>query len=147
MAALFAFLHHVAAFALFAALIVQLVNLRGTLTVDRARTIQVADMILGAAAGVLLVVGLIRVFYFEKGYYYYFQSHSFLAKFTLFIVLALASIIPTLEFLRWRTAIKAGQVPNVTETKLKSVRRIVHYELLGVVLIILFAALMAKGIG
>ena len=146
MAALFAFLHHIAAFALFAALVVQLISLRGTLTLERARTLQRADMILGGAAGVLLVVGLIRVFYFEKGYYYYFHSHSFLTKFGLFIVLSLLSIIPTLEFLRWRAAVKAGQVPTVAEAKLKSIRSIVHYELVGVVLIILFAALMAKGI-
>jgi len=146
MAALFAFLHHIAAFALFAALVVQLISLRGTLTLERARTLQRADMILGGAAGVLLVVGLIRVFYFEKGYYYYFHSHSFLTKFGLFIVLSLLSIIPTREFLRWRAAVKAGQVPTVAEAKLKSIRSIVHYELVGVVLIILFAALMAKGI-
>lgn len=146
MAALFAFLHHIAAFTLFGALVVQLINLRGTLTVERARTLQIADMLFGGAAGVLLVVGLIRVFYFEKGYYYYFHSHSFLTKFGLFIALGLLSIIPTREFLRWRAAVKAGQVPTVTEAKLKSIRSIVHYELVGVVLIILFAALMAKGI-
>ena len=146
MAALFAFLHHIAAFTLFGALVVQLVNLRGTLTVERAHTLQIADMLLGSAAGVLLVVGLVRVFYFEKGYYYYFHSHSFLTKFGLFIALGLLSIIPTREFLRWRAAVKAGQVPAVTEAKLKSIRSIVHYELVGVVLIILMAALMAKGI-
>jgi putative membrane protein len=146
MAAFFAFLHHVAAFTLFAALVVQLVNLRGVLTLERARTLQVADMILGLSAGLLLLVGLIRVFYFEKGSYYYFHSHSFLTKLGLFLLLGLLSIIPTREFLRWRTAVQAGQVPTVTEAKLKSVRSIVHYELVGVVLIILMAALMAKGI-
>jgi putative membrane protein len=146
MAALFAFLHHIAAFTLFAALVIQLINLRGTLTLERARTLQIADMLFGGAAGVLLVVGLLRVFYFEKGYYYYFHSHSFLTKFGLFVVVGLLSIIPTREFLRWRAAVKTGQVPTVTEAKLKSIRSIVHYELVGVVLIILFAALMAKGI-
>jgi putative membrane protein len=146
MAAFFAFLHHVAAFTLFAALVVQLVNLRGVLTLERARTLQVADMILGLSAGLLLLVGLIRVFYFDKGSYYYFHSHSFLTKLGLFLLLGLLSIIPTREFLRWRTAVQAGQVPTVTEAKLKSVRSIVHYELVGVVLIILMAALMAKGV-
>ena len=146
MAALFAFLHHIAAFTLFAALVIQLINLRGTLTLERARTLQIADMLFGGAAGVLLVVGLLRVFYFEKGYYYYLHSHSFLTKFGLFVVVGLLSIIPTREFLRWRAAVKAGQMPTVTEAKLKSIRSIVHYELVGVVLIILFAALMAKGI-
>ena len=146
MAALFAFLHHIAAFTLFAALVIQLITLKGDLTLEKARRLQTADMILGMSATVLLVVGLVRVFYFEKGAYYYFHSHSFLTKFGLFLVLALLSIIPTLEFLRWRPAVKSGRVPTVTAAKLKSVRSIVHYELVGVVLIILFAVLMARGI-
>jgi putative membrane protein len=43
--------------------------------------------------------------------------------------------------------VKAGQVPTVSPGKIKSIRSIIHYEMVGVVLIILFAALMAKGIG
>jgi putative membrane protein len=43
--------------------------------------------------------------------------------------------------------VKAGQVPAVSAAKVKSIRSIIHYEMMGVVLIILCAALMAKGIG
>lgn len=147
MSALFAFLHHVAAFTLFAALVVEFVLIRGTLTVESARKIQTADMIFGISAGVLLVVGLLRVFYFEKGATYYFHTWTFHAKFGLFVFIGLVSIIPTLEFLRWRSAVKAGQVPAVSPEKLKSIRSIIHYEMVGVVLIILFAVLMARGVG
>jgi putative membrane protein len=147
MAALFAFLHHVSAFTLFAALVVEFVLIRSTLTVDSARKIQRADMILGISAGVLLLVGLARVFYFEKGATYYFHTWTFDAKLSLFVIVALMSIIPTMEFLRWRSAVKAGQLPTVSPEKIRSIRSIIHYEMVGVVLIILFAALMAKGIG
>ena len=147
MAALFAFLHHISAFTLFAALVVELVLIRSALTVESARRLQVADAILGASAGVLLVVGLLRVFYFEKGAYYYFHTWTFLAKFALFVIIALISIVPTIEFLRWRQAVKAGQVPVVSAEKIGSLRTIIHLELVGLVLIILFAAMMAKGIG
>jgi putative membrane protein len=147
MAALFAFLHHVAAFSLFAALVVQFVLIRSPLTVESARKLQLYDRIYGIAAVVLLVVGLGRVFHFEKGAYYYFHSWTFLAKFALFVIVGLASIIPTLEFLRWGSELKAGQVPAVAPEKLRSIRSIIHYEMLGVVLIILCAALTAKGIG
>jgi len=147
MAAFFAFLHHIAAFTLFAALVVEFVLIRSALTVESARKIQLADMIFGISAGVLLVVGLLRVFYFEKGATYYFHTWTFHAKFGLFVIVGLVSIIPTLEFLRWRPAVKAGQVPTVSAAKIKSIRSIIHYEMAGVVLIILFAALMAKGIG
>ena len=104
-------------------------------------------MIFGISAGVLLLVGLARVFYFEKGATYYFHTWTFHAKLSLFVIVGLISIIPTMEFLRWRPAVKAGQTPVVSAEKIKSIRSIIHYEMVGVVLIILFAALMAKGIG
>jgi putative membrane protein len=147
MAALFAFLHHVSAFSLFAALVVEFVLLRSALTVESARKIQRADMILGISAAVLLLVGFARVFHFEKGAYYYFHTWTFIAKLSLFVIIALISIIPTIEFLRWRSAVNAGQVPSVSPERMKRIRSIIHYEMVGVVLIILCAALMAKGIG
>jgi putative membrane protein len=147
MAALFAFLHHISAFTLFAALVVELVLIRSALTVESARKLQVADIVLGASASLLLVVGLLRVFHYEKGAFYYFHTWTFITKLGLFLILALISIVPTIEFLRWRKAVKAGQVPAVSAEKIGTLRTIIHLELVGVVLIILFAALMAKGIG
>jgi len=93
----------------------------------------------------LLLVGFARVFWFEKGATYYFHSHAFLTKFALFILMALLSIVPTIEFLSWRKAVEAGQVPVVAAAKLKRVRMIVHIELAAIVLILLCAAMMAKG--
>jgi putative membrane protein len=147
MAALFAFLHHLSAFALFAALVVEFVLIRSTLTAESARKILLADMILGISAGVLLLVGLARVFYFEKGAYYYFHNWAFHTKLTLFVVVGLLSIIPTLEFLRWRPSVRGGQAPAVAPGKLKRVSTVIHVEMAAVVVILLMAALMAKGIG
>jgi putative membrane protein len=147
MPALIAFLHHLAAFTLFAALVVELILIRGELTVAKARRILVVDGVFGASAGVLLVVGLLRVFYFEKGAYYYFHTWTFSTKLTLFIVVGLLSIKPTLEFLSWRKDVRQGQAPSVSAEKLRALRMLIHLELLGVVVIILMAALMAKGIG
>jgi putative membrane protein len=147
MAALFAFLHYVSAFTLFAAIVVEFVLLRGTLTVESARKILRADMILGISAGVLLIVGLARVFHFEKGAYYYFHTWTFIAKLSLFIIVGLLSAIPTIEFLRWRAPLKVGEAPVLSPERLRTILSILHYELMGLVLIILFAALMAKGIG
>src|ERR1700720_2222636 len=113
MSTLFAFLHHLCAFTLVAAVAIELTLIRQELTLASARRLQVTDLVLGIAAGALLVVGLLRGFFFEKGAEYYFHSHAFLTKFSLFIVIGLLSIIPTMEFLSWGGAIKAGQVPVV----------------------------------
>ena len=135
MAAFFAFLHHVSAFMVFAALMLELVLIRSTLTVESARKVLLADMIYGISAGVLLLVGLVRVFHLEKGAYYYFHTWTFHTKLALFIIIGLLSIIPTREFARWRASVKAGQPPTVTPEKLKSIGTIIHIELTAVVVI------------
>jgi putative membrane protein len=145
MIVLFAFLHHLAAFTMVAAIALEFVLLRGELTVWSARRLQAADMVLGIAATILLLAGLARVFWFEKGATYYFHNHAFLTKFTLFVLVGLLSIVPTIEFLSWRKAVEAGQVPVVAAAKLKRLRMIVHIELAAIVLILFCAALMAKG--
>ena len=119
--------------------------IRQELTLASARRLQVTDMVLGIAAGALLFVGLVRVFFLEKGPDYYWHSHAFLTKFSLFVVIALVSIIPTMEFLSWRKAIGAGQVPVIDAKKRKLVAAVIHGELLGIVIILLCAAIMARG--
>lgn len=147
MAALFAFLHHMAAFTLVAALAVQFVLLRDEVTVGSARKLRAIDAVYGLSAVVLLVVGLGRVFHFEKGATYYFHTWTFVAKLSLFVLVGLLSILPTRAFRSWRGAVQQGQAPQVTAQQLQRLRSIVHIELIGVVLIILCAALMAKGVG
>lgn len=147
MAALLAFLHHLAAFALVAALAVEFVLIRGTLTVESARKIARVDSVYGLSAGVLLVVGLLRVFHFEKGAAYYFHSAPFLGKLTLFALIGLLSIYPTVEFLSWRKSLKQGHVPVVDPGKLRTICSIIHWELAGIALLLLFASLMARGVG
>ena len=143
MAALAAFLHHAAAFTLVAALAIEFVLLRGELTAAIARQLRVVDAVLGAAAGVLLLVGLARVFYFEKGASYYAHNAFFIAKMTLFVAVAAASIYPTVTFLSWRRA----PLPAAGSTQLRRLRKLIHWELAGVLLILLCAALMARAIG
>jgi len=147
MAPFFAFLHHLAAFTVVAALAIEFVLIRDALTLEKARKLLRTDMVFGISAGVLLVVGLARAFRFEKGATYYLHSWTFIAKFALFVIVGLLSIIPTIEFLSWRRAVNGGQLPDVSVQRLRSLRSIIHLELVGVVLIILCAALMAKGVG
>jgi putative membrane protein len=146
MSAFVAFLHHIAAFALVAALVVEFMLIRGALTVDNARKLQIADQIFGAAAGIVLIAGVLRVLYFEKGTSYYLSSVPFIAKVSLFALVGLVSIYPTVVFLSWRRDIKQGRAPTIEAAKLGRLRAIIHWELAGIVLLILCAALMAKGV-
>jgi len=147
MAPYFAFLHHLAAFTLFASLVIEFIFIKDELTLKSARTIQRADMAFGIAAGIVIIIGFLRVFYFEKGSYYYFHSTPFTIKMAAFIIVGLLSIFPTMEFLSWSRSLKAGQLPVPDAHKIRVIRILIHLELVGVVVIILGAALMAKGVG
>ena len=145
MSTLFAFLHHLAAFTLASALAIEFALIRSELTLASARRLQVTDIVFGIAAGALLIIGLLREFFFEKGASYYFHSHAFLGKLTLFVVVGLMSIIPTMEFLSWGGALKAGQVPAIGAKKLRLVTAVIHGEMFAIVIILLCAAIMARG--
>lgn len=142
-----AFVHHVASFLVFAALMIELVVLRNELTVASARSVLRIDAVYGISATVLLVVGLLRVFYTEKGAGYYFASGTFLAKLALFIVVGLLSIYPTLKFLSWRKALREQRVPVLEPATRRTVRMLIHVELTLLVVIVLLAVMMARGVG
>ncbi|HEY5810998.1 MAG TPA: DUF2214 family protein [Povalibacter sp.] len=145
--ALLAFLHHAAAFVLFGALMAELVLTRSELTLTSARSLLRMDAAYGMSAMLLVVIGFLRVFYTEKGSAYYFGSVPFLVKISLFVIVGLLSIGPTREFLSWRQSLRQRQLPALTDSKRKSLRRTIHIELTLLLIIMLCAALMARGIG
>jgi putative membrane protein len=145
MTTFFAFLHHLFAFTLVACVAVEFTLIRQELTLANAKRILRTDAVLGVSAVLLLIVGLLRVFYFEKGADYYLTSHAFLTKLGIFLGVAIASITPTAEFLSWRKAIRAGQAPQVEPRTLKKITAFIHFELAAIVVILLCAAIMARG--
>jgi putative membrane protein len=124
-----------------------MLGLQDLRSVKTARKLLLADLVLGASAFVVLIVGFLRVLYFEKGAFYYFHSVPFIAKLSLFVIVALLSIYPTVEFLSWRKPLREDRVPIVSDRKVRLIRSIIHWELVGIVLLILGAALMARGVG
>lgn len=145
MSTFFAFLHHLCAFTLVSAVAIEFTLLRQELTLASARRLLGTDLVLGIAAGLLLVIGLLRVFFFEKGAAYYWHSHAFHLKFGLFVIVGLLSIIPTREFLSWRGAIRAGQAPVMDAARRRRITMVIHIELAAIVIILLCAAIMARG--
>lgn len=145
--ALFAFLHHAAAFVLFASLFAELILLRQTLTVPIAQSLIRLDAIYGFSALSIIVLGLVRVYFTEKGAAYYLHSGTFIAKIVLFVIIGLISIKPTRAFIAWRRTLKAGGAVSFDEPQRLALRRIVHMELGLLMILILCAALMARGIG
>jgi putative membrane protein len=145
--ALFAFLHFVAAFGLAATLFFEWLTFNRQLSHREARLIQIADICYGLFAGLLLVVGFLRVFYFEKGSAFYFASPFFHLKLTLFIVVGVLSIYPTVKFLSWRKDTQQGRAPSMSDSEFVIISRILTTEMVLLVMILASASLMARGIG
>jgi putative membrane protein len=144
---LFAFLHHTAAFVVFGSLFAELVMLKNELTASVARSVLRIDAVYGISAMLLIVVGLVRVYFTEKGATYYLHSGTFIAKIVLFVLIGLISIYPTRRFMAWRRDLREDRVPTLDEVVRKNIRRVVHLELTLLLGVILCATLMARGIG
>jgi len=145
--AIMAFLHHLAAFTLVGTLIYEHTAFRKDITFTEARRLQRMDLVYGISAGVVLIVGLLRVFYFEKGAPFYAHNLFFWTKMAGFALVALLSIYPTIRFLSWNKFFAKNQVPEISDQDEARIKLILRLELVAIAVILLSAALMARGIG
>jgi putative membrane protein len=145
--ALMAFLHHVMAFTLVACVVYEFIAYRKGLSIEEARRIQRADILYGISAGLLLVVGLLRVFFFEKGPAFYSHNPFFWVKMATFAIVGLLSIDPTIRYIRWIKVLRQNQTPEISDSDYKRTRLLLTLEVIGLIVILFAAALMARGIG
>src|SRR5215216_6192509 len=141
-----AFLHHLAAFTLVGSLLYEHTTFRRELTLVDARRIQRMDLLYGISAGFLLVVGLLRVFYFEKGAPYYAQNWFFWTKMLGFSLAALLSIYPTIRFVSWNKFFAKNQAPEISDQDVTRIKLFLRLEMFAIALILFSAAMMARGI-
>jgi putative membrane protein len=145
--ALMAFLHHVFAFTLTACLAYEFIAYRKNMGIGEIRRIQRADLAYGVSAGLLLLVGLLRVFYFEKGANFYMNNPFFWVKMAAFLLVGLLSIDPTIRYIRWNRTLRQNNVPEISEPEYKRTRLLLWLEIIGIAIILLAAPMMARGIG
>jgi putative membrane protein len=140
-------LHHLLAFTVTACIVYEFVAYRRGLISEEARRIQRVDLAYGISAGLLIVVGLLRVFYFEKGAAFYVNNPVYWTKMGLFVIVGLLSIYPTVRFLKWNAVLKENKSPEIPDDEYKRIRLFLWLEVTGIVLILLVAPAMARGIG
>ena len=145
--ALMAFLHHLTAFTVVACVVYEFIAYHKGLTIEEARRIQRADLMYGISAGLLLVIGLLRVYFFEKGPAFYGNNPFFWVKMNAFLVVGLLSIDPTIRYLRWNKILKENKMPEIPDRDFKRTRLLLALDVIGLAVILFSAALMARGIG
>ncbi|MDE2077976.1 MAG: DUF2214 family protein [Burkholderiales bacterium] len=103
------------------------------------------DLIYLLAAVAVLLSGLARTYWGIKGMGWYWHQPLLHLKLTLFVIIGLISIKPTMSFLRWRRQLDAdGSLPS--EAEIRTVRRYIMVEAHLLVLIPLAATLLARGV-
>ncbi len=145
--ALLAALHHLAAFTVVAMLGIEFATFTPPFSAVQARRLQRTDLVFGVSATLLLIIGLMRVTWFEKGPGFYWHDVYFMIKFGAFLAAALISIYPTIVILSWTAALKAGRAPELSAATTQRVRRCLMLELAAILIILPCAALMARGFG
>ncbi|MBS0453352.1 MAG: DUF2214 family protein [Proteobacteria bacterium] len=104
------------------------------------------DMIYGMAAILVLATGIARTVWGVKGTAWYWTNPLLHVKLTLFIIVGLISIFPTMTYLRWRKQLRAtGALP--AEAEVRKTRKLVMIQAHVLVLIPLFAVFLARGFG
>ncbi len=105
---------------------------------------EAAILIYGVSALTVLATGIARTWWGIKGTAWYWTNPLLHLKLTLFIIVGLLSIFPTLNYLRWRRALRAtGALP--AEADIKKTRRLVMIQAHLIALIPLAAVFMARG--
>lgn len=139
--------HHVLIFSLMGVLAFELGAVRKSLSELDIRRVAGVDLWYGVLAVAILIVGFSRAIYAAKGWAYYSHNAFFWAKLGTFGVVGLLSIVPTIAFIRWRSALRKdpGFVPS--DQDVRNVRRFLIAEAILFLFIPAFAAAMARGYG
>jgi len=104
------------------------------------------DMVYGIAAVMVLLSGLARSWWGVKGTAWYWTNPLLHVKLTLFIIVGVISIFPTLTYARWRRTVRAGGALPA-EAEIRKTRRLVMIQAHLIAVIPLFAVFLARGYG
>ncbi|MEJ8814974.1 DUF2214 family protein [Variovorax ureilyticus] len=104
------------------------------------------DMVYGIAAVAVLATGVARTWWGMKGTAWYWTNPLLHLKLTLFIIVGLLSIRPTMTYSRWRKALRSsGALPD--EAEVRKTRKQVMVQAHIIALIPLAAVFLARGFG
>ena len=141
------YLHYISIMALMGSLISEHLILKPRLSAQQIRSLAGIDIVYGISAILVLATGLLRWFVYGKGSEFYLSNPLFHTKLTLFVILGVLSIFPTIKFLKWRKQVKKGEDPAIEEKSVKRLLMYIRIELLLVAIMPLLAVMIARGVG
>ena len=142
-----AYIHYVGIILCFGSLLFERIILKTNLNKKETIGMIIADSIYGIAGLAILITGILRVKYFGQGGEFYTSNPIFRIKVSLYIVVGLLSLYPTITYILWAIPLSKNKLPNISEQLVNRFRLIITTELIGFAIIPFFATLMARGIG
>jgi putative membrane protein len=120
--------------------------LRKSLSRERVAQLRGIDRYYGMSALLVILTGVLLVFFGAKGPAYYGHNGIFWLKMVLFAVIAIISILPTVAYLRWDRRVAADGSIVLGDGEYRRLRGLLWAQIGLLVLLPLCAALMANGI-
>ena len=135
--------HFIAVFAIVGAIFAEQFLISKTMTRSEIKRISKIDAIYGIGVFLVLIAGFALWFWVGKPASFYSRNWIFHFKLTLFILLGLTSIYPTIFFLKNR---KGQDLDTIIEVP-KIVIILLRIELILIILMPVLASFMSLGIG
>jgi len=142
-----AYVHYLGIILCFGSLIYERIALKTDLNKRETISIIIADAIYGIAGLAILITGILRVKYFGQGSEFYTNNPIFWIKVSLYILVGLISLYPTITYVLWAIPLSKNKLPVITDNLVQRFNLIITTELVGFAIIPFFATLMARGIG
>ncbi len=136
------YFHFLAILFLTSALVVEHLLVRVTITRGDLRRLRILDAVYGISAVIVLLTGLGLVFLVGKPASFYTVNPYFHLKLTLFLLIVLTSIYPTLQLMRLSRGV-ATETVNLP----KPVVNVIRAEMVAFLPLPLLAVLIATGYG
>ena len=145
--ALVAYIHYLGIIFCFGALMFERIILKINLSKNETISIIIADVIYGIAGLAILITGILRVKYYGQGGDFYTSNPIFWIKVSLYIIIGLISLYPTITYILWAIPLSKNKLPVISENLVKRFKLIILTELVGFAVIPFFATVMSRGIG
>lgn len=143
---LLAYFHFVALIGTASLLTAEALLCRPGISDDALHRLKQVDIAYASFAVAALLSGAARLVWGAKGSAYYLSNPVFHAKFGLFVLVALLSIVPTVRFIQWSGTARRTNTHAPAAAAVSRVRAFLLLELALFAAIPLLATLMAHGV-
>lgn len=142
------YLHFIGIMVIMGALISEHLMLKPGILKQQIKSLAGVDLIYWLAIILVLASGLLRWLVFDpKGVDFYSKNPLFHIKLTVFFIMVILSVFPTIKLRRWNKQARQGNHLDISDKNIKKQLMFIRIELLLLAIIPLLAVMVALGKG